>query len=62
MSVASIMIFQAQLTQWKNDQLLKDELYLGLRKPRTRGKEYDEFIDEFVKSVKKLYPRAYLHL
>lgn len=56
------MIFQAQLTQWKNDQLLKDELYLGLRKPRTRGKEYDEFIDEFVKSVKKLYPRAYLHL
>lgn len=62
MSVNSVTIFHALLTRWKNDQLLKDELYLGLRKPRTRGEEYDEFVDKFVQSVKKLYPRAYLHL
>lgn len=45
-----------------NEQLLNDELYLGVRRPRVRGKEYDEFVDIFVQSVKKLYPRAYLHL
>lgn len=44
-----------------NEQLLNDDLYLGLKRPRVRGKEYDEFVDTFVKSVKKLYPRAYLH-
>lgn len=44
-----------------NHQLLNDDLYLGLKRPRVRGKEYDEFVDKFVKSVQKLYPRAYLH-
>lgn len=44
-----------------NDQLLNDDLYLGLRRPRVRGKEYDEFGDKFVRSVRKLYPGAYLH-
>ncbi|KAL8725029.1 MAG: hypothetical protein Q9181_006567 [Wetmoreana brouardii] len=28
-----------------NHQLLNDELYLGLRRPRIRGKEYDDFVD-----------------
>nr|AUW31062.1 putative malic enzyme [Cladonia uncialis subsp. uncialis] len=41
MSVNSVTIFHALLTRWKNDQLLKDELYLGLRKPRTRGEDED---------------------
>lgn len=62
MLVPSVPIFRAFLTRWKNNQLLEDELYLGLRKPRARGKEYDKFVDKFVQSVKKLYPRAYLHL
>lgn len=44
-----------------NKELLNDDLYLGLKRPRVRGKEYDEFVDTFVRSVKKLYPRAYLH-
>ena len=44
-----------------NHQLLNDELYLGLRRPRVRGKEYNDFVDKFVQSVRKLFPRAYLH-
>jgi malate dehydrogenase (oxaloacetate-decarboxylating) len=44
-----------------NEELLKDELYLGLRKPRTRGEEYDDFVDTFVQSARKLYPKAYIH-
>lgn len=45
-----------------NEELLKDKLYLGVQKPRVHGKEYNEFVDMFVQSVKKLYLRAYLHL
>ncbi|KAF8853998.1 hypothetical protein BDZ45DRAFT_706757 [Acephala macrosclerotiorum] len=44
-----------------NPEHLNDELYLGLRKPRIRGKQYDEFIDTFVQSARKLYPKAYIH-
>ena len=44
-----------------NQDLLKDELYLGLKRPRVRGEEYDRFVDEFVKAATKLYPKAYLH-
>ena len=44
-----------------NDQLLNDELYLGLRRPRVRGKEYDDFVDKFVQAAHKQFPRAYLH-
>ncbi|KAI4182911.1 MAG: hypothetical protein LQ346_006455, partial [Caloplaca aetnensis] len=45
-----------------NHQLLNDELYLGIRRPRIRGQEYEEFIDSFVQSARKLYPKAYIHL
>ncbi|KAG9235607.1 hypothetical protein BJ875DRAFT_458726 [Amylocarpus encephaloides] len=44
-----------------NEELLNDDLYLGLKKPRVRGKEYDDFVDTFVQSVRELFPRAYLH-
>ena len=44
-----------------NDELLNDELYLGIQKPRIRGKEYDDFVDTFVQSARKLYPNAYIH-
>ena len=44
-----------------NEELLNDELYLGLRRRRVRGKTYDDFVDKFVQSAGKLYPRAYIH-
>ncbi|RDW76067.1 putative NAD-dependent malic enzyme [Coleophoma crateriformis] len=44
-----------------NEEHLSDPLYLGLKKPRVRGTEYDEFVDTFVQSARKLYPRAYIH-
>jgi malate dehydrogenase (oxaloacetate-decarboxylating) len=44
-----------------NEELLNDELYLGLKQQRCRGEEYDKFVDSFVQSARKLYPRAYIH-
>ncbi|KAI1374193.1 NAD-dependent malic enzyme [Hypoxylon crocopeplum] len=44
-----------------NEKLLNDDLYLGLRQKRERGEKYDKFVDEFVKSARKLFPRAYIH-
>ncbi|GJC90009.1 NAD-dependent malic enzyme, mitochondrial [Colletotrichum liriopes] len=44
-----------------NEELLNDDLYLGLRQKRVRGHRYDRFVDEFVKAARRLYPRAYIH-
>lgn len=44
-----------------NKELLEDELYLGLKHPRVRGKEYDDFVHKFVTTTRKLYPNAYIH-
>lgn len=44
-----------------NKRLARDELYMGNRFARVRGKQYDEFVDKFIKAVKKLYPTAILH-
>ena len=44
-----------------NEELLNDELYLGLKQKRARGEKYDEFVDTFVQNARKLYPRAYIH-
>jgi malate dehydrogenase (oxaloacetate-decarboxylating)(NADP+) len=41
-----------------NESLLEDPLYLGLRQQRVRGAEYDAFIDEFVQTVQKVYPKC----
>ncbi len=43
-----------------NEKLLKDPYYIGSRKARVTGVEYDKFIDRFVKSVRKVHPRALL--
>lgn len=44
-----------------SQELLEDELYLGLRERRVRGEKYDEFVDTFVRSARQLYPKAYIH-
>ncbi|RAL06743.1 NAD-dependent malic enzyme [Aspergillus homomorphus CBS 101889] len=44
-----------------NETLLKDDLYLGLRQPRVRGKEYDDFVEKFVTVAKQKFPKAYIH-
>lgn len=44
-----------------NEELLNDELYLGLRQRRIRGKEYDDFVESFIKSARNRFPKAYIH-
>ncbi|KZT02225.1 uncharacterized protein LAESUDRAFT_730410 [Laetiporus sulphureus 93-53] len=44
-----------------NQQLLKDDLYVGWPSPRVRGKPYDRFIDKFVQLVRKYHPHSLLH-
>ncbi|KAM0253515.1 hypothetical protein ACHAP5_000545 [Fusarium lateritium] len=44
-----------------NKDLLNDELYLGLKEKRVRGEEYAKFVDTFIQSARKLYPKAYIH-
>ncbi|HEV8267906.1 MAG TPA: NAD-dependent malic enzyme, partial [Thermoanaerobaculia bacterium] len=43
-----------------NEELLKDDLYLGWRYPRLRGPAYDSFVDEFVTAVKQRFPKVLL--
>lgn len=43
-----------------NEELLNDPLYLGWHNKRIRGAEYDEFVDKFVKAVKKRFPNILL--
>ncbi|XP_072953780.1 NADP-dependent malic enzyme [Typha angustifolia] len=38
-----------------NEELLKDEFYIGLRQRRATGQEYSEFLDEFMTAVKQNY-------
>lgn len=41
--------------------LLSDPLYLGNRHPRERGGRYDAFIDLYVQTVARRFPRAIIH-
>lgn len=42
-------------------ELLDNENYLGNRHERIRGEAYDQFIEEFVVTAEKLFPKLYLH-
>ncbi|MEZ5094507.1 NAD-dependent malic enzyme [Nocardioides sp.] len=41
--------------------LLNNEMYLGERHARVRGQRYDEFIDHFVTTARRLFPHAMIH-
>ncbi|MGD8191511.1 NAD-dependent malic enzyme [Brevibacillus ginsengisoli] len=43
------------------EELLNDPLYVGIRHPRIHGKQYDTFIDRYVRIAQKIYPNALLH-
>ena len=43
-----------------NPQLLKDPMYMGWRNPRVTGEEYEEFVDAFIKAVKRRWPNVLL--
>lgn len=43
-----------------NEELLKDPLYLGVRRNRITGDEYLSFIEQFVQGVKRHFPHAVL--
>lgn len=44
-----------------NQELLKDDLYLGVRHERIYGEQYHHFVDQFVDTAEKLFPDLYLH-
>lgn len=44
-----------------NEELQKDELYMGNKMPRVRGEEYWDFVDKFITAVKKRFPSAVMH-
>lgn len=41
-----------------NEKLLNDPMYMGARHKRIRGKEYDDFIETFIRSVQRRWPDA----
>ena len=43
-----------------NEDLLADPFYIGYRRPRLRGAEYDDFIEAFVSATLDVCPRAVL--
>lgn len=43
-----------------NQKLLHDPMYLGWRHPRVTGKEYEDFINKFIKAIKKHFPKIFL--
>lgn len=45
----------------ENKELLDDPAYIGLKQPRLRGEDYNNFIDEFVTTIKARWPAILLH-
>jgi malate dehydrogenase (oxaloacetate-decarboxylating) len=48
-------------TGTNNQELLDDPLYLGWRHPRISGDQYNEFVDKFVSTCKRKFPKLFLH-
>lgn len=44
-------------TGTNNETLLNDPLYPGLKIRRVKGKEYDEFVEEFVSAITDVFPK-----
>lgn len=44
-----------------NETLATDELYMGNRFARVRGKQYDDFVEKFINVLKEHYPSSVLH-
>src|SRR3990167_835837 len=44
-----------------NETLLQDPLYLGWAHRRLAGDQYGDFIDQFIRAVKKKFPHVFLH-
>ncbi|VEU23299.1 DEKNAAC104430 [Brettanomyces naardenensis] len=44
-----------------NKKLIDDELYMGNRFARVRGKRYDEFVEKVMTSLHKRFPYAVIH-
>ncbi|MGQ3888078.1 NAD-dependent malic enzyme [Legionella sp. CNM-1927-20] len=47
-------------TGTNNPELINDPLYIGWRHERIRGQEYDDFIDAFIRAIKKRFPHILL--
>ncbi|WP_028775984.1 NAD-dependent malic enzyme [Shimazuella kribbensis] len=43
------------------ESLLNNPLYIGRRHPRVRGERYDAFIDAYVNTAHRMFPKAMLH-
>jgi malate dehydrogenase (oxaloacetate-decarboxylating)(NADP+) len=43
-----------------NEDLLKDEFYIGLRQKRATGQEYSDLLDEFMAAIKQNYGQKVL--
>ncbi len=41
-----------------NETLLQDPLYLGRKRPRLRGKPYDDVVDAFINAATRVFPEA----
>ena len=44
-----------------NEELLNDQLYLGIRQRRVSVAERDAFVEEFVEAVQEVFPRCCIH-
>ncbi|MGR3741898.1 malolactic enzyme [Companilactobacillus sp. DQM5] len=44
-----------------NKELLNDKLYMGNHFERVYGDRYNKFVDTFVETAEKLFPKMYLH-
>jgi malate dehydrogenase (oxaloacetate-decarboxylating) len=44
-----------------NHALFSDPLYMGWKRTRLRGKNYDQFIEKFIRKCRELFPNAVIH-